>query len=406
MKSKLFLLALLVLLPAAFADSASYNTILKVATFSQSPTTVYAGDTVNLNVRVENTSSSFPAADVNATLLLDDSYFEPIHLTEELGTVYPGSVKNAVFRFKIKDGAYAGAYKFSVSLSYYNRNDFVSGQNYDVNILVAECYGLDIGNIKLDNYSPHLGETVGITADLSNNCSGEARNITVKLNPKTNSTLDPFVSLSDTVLEPGNIEQGKSKTINFLLKVSDKAAPKTYVFNIDANCLDCISAATQTFSFDVYGKPDLIISGMDFSIEYRTDDKRIMQGDTITLSVQLDNIGQETAKATKISLAPDRSIAGIIESYVGNIDADDSGSGLFTLTVSPSAEIGTHSVPVTITYRDELGKTQQMTQNVELYVHQKPAESPIGLLIAVIIILVLLYFIIKMVFRQLAMRKA
>ncbi|MFH1225090.1 MAG: hypothetical protein V1676_04770 [Candidatus Diapherotrites archaeon] len=406
MKRIVFLLVAFILLPSAFAAySSTYDTILKVGTFSQSPATVYAGDTVNLNVRVENTSGNSIATDVNATLMLSGAYFEPIHVTEQLGTIYAGALKNAVFRFKIKEKAYAGTYKFSVNLSYLNGTKRIE-QSYDVNLLVVECYGLDVGNVMLDSYSPHIGETLRITANLSNNCSGEARDVTVKLIPKTNSTLDPFISLSDTVLEPGNIPQGESKTINFLLRVSDKAAPKTYVFNIDANCLDCPSTATQAFSFDVYGKPDLIISGIDFSIEYRTDDKRIMLGDTLTLSVQLDNIGEETAKATKISLAPDQSIEGVLETYVGNIDEDDSGSGLFTLTVNPSAETGKHSVPVTITYRDELDNVQQVTRDFEIYVHQKPAESPIGLLILIIVILVLLYFIIKMVFRQLAMRKA
>ena len=42
---------------------------------------------------------------------------------------------------------------------------------------------------------------------------------------------------------------------------------------------------------------------------------------------------------------------------------------------------------------------------MEIYISPVPPESPIGYFVTAIIILVILYFIIKMVFRQLAIRK-
>ncbi|MBU0662867.1 MAG: hypothetical protein ABH854_03735 [Candidatus Diapherotrites archaeon] len=396
---------MLLLLIAGTAGAQSYNTLLKANTFSQNPATVYAGDTVNFNVQIESTSGNVPAKEVIATLSLNENYFESIHVEEGLGTIHPGSLKNAVFRFKVRENAYPGTYKFSVNLKYKNGNDAVE-HSYDADLLVTECYSLDVGDVKLDTYAPHLNEMFRIMAKVTNNCSGEARNVSVNLRPQTNSTLDPFISLSDTIVDLGDIGPYESKPVSYSLKASDKGAPKTYVFEIDANCLDCSSSAKQSFSFDLFGRPDLIISGIDFSIENRGDDKRIMQADTLTLSVQLDNIGKETAKATRVALSPDAGIEGILESYVGNIDDDDSGSGLFTLVVSPTAELGERNVPILITYRDELNEEQKIQTSIDLYIHPRPAESPIGLLILIVIILVLLYFIIKMVFRQLAMRKA
>jgi len=379
--------------------------LLNVASYSTSPANIYPGDTVALIANIASTSSGIPATGVGALISLNEAYFEPINLTEDLGTINAGESRNAVFRFKVKDDAYSGTYNFSVVINYKNMETSMQ-KSEDVNINIVECYSLDVGNIYLNNYSPHIGEVFSIRADVTNTCSGEARDVLLKLKPVTNTTLSPFIAVSDTVLKIGNIPPRTSKKATFNLRVSDKAEPQAYVFSIDANCLDCGETDTETFSFEVFGEPNLIISGIDFSIDLRTDSKTIFSGDSLSLSIQLDNIGKETAKAVSMKIATGESIIGIKEGYIGNIDEDDSGAVVFGLTVSPLAEAGEHEIQIAITYLDELGTEQTVVKTFSLYITQRPPESPIGLLILIIIILILLYFVIKMVFRQLAMRKA
>lgn len=400
---KALVLACFILL-SAFVSASDVH-LVKVTGHSNSPSKVYPGDIVALVATISSTSGRMPATDVNATLSVNESYFEPIHLFEQLGTISPGDSKSAVFRFRVREDAYAGLYNFAVKLNYLNDQTPLQ-KSEDVNMAVLECYSVDVGNLQLDNYSPHIGEVFNIKAELSNACSGEARDVVVELKPVTNATLGPFIAVSDTILQLGNISSGKSKEVRFALRASDKAEPKTYVFSIDANCLDCSKTDTENFSFEVRGKPNLIISGIDLSIESRTDDKKILPGDTFSLSIQLDNIGKETAKAVSVVISTDGSISGIKEGYAGNIDEDDSGAVIFTLTVSPLAETGEHKTGITVNYIDEMDAEQAMEKSFALYVNQRPPESPIGLLVLIIIILVLLYFIIKMAFRQLAMRRA
>jgi len=188
-----------------------------------------------------------------------------------------------------------------------------------------------------------------------------------------------------------------------LLKAADGSTPQTYVFNLKAGCDDC-SDSEKSVSLDLIGEPDLILSGIDFSVD--SGGKQILQGTTFSLSVQLDNIGEEQAKAVKITIDVDGGITGPKEAYIGSIDEDDSGAAIFDLAAAFDAEIGEHDTKILITYLDEFGQEQTISQDYSIHVNQRPPESPIGLLIVLVIILVVIYFILKLVFRQISLRKA
>ncbi|MEK7540047.1 MAG: hypothetical protein AAB558_02260 [Patescibacteria group bacterium] len=150
----------------------------------------------------------------------------------------------------------------------------------------------------------------------------------------------------------------------------------------------------------------MIISGTDLSVDARGDSKNIMQGDAFSFSVQVDNIGKEKAKAVKVLLDTTTDITGAKESFIGNIDPDDSSAAVFDLTVSPGAAVGANPVKIIVEYFDENDSNQATVHEFVFFVNQRPAESPVLLIVLLIILLGVLYFVLRFVFRQLSLRKA
>jgi hypothetical protein len=400
---KYVLLSLLVLLVFASANAASFGYyILKADSSSYRPSLVYAGNEVAVAVNFRNSSSSTKIQDVNI-VLLPGSGFEVVENTANIAEMLPNETETVVFRLRAKEGIAAGTYVFSLQMKYSNIGESVSDYS-TVSVAVSEIYRVSIDSLKVSNYYPHIGEEVVVTAGIKNTGSIEARNVATEFSLIGASDFGKFILLSETKEDLGTIPAGGVKNVEFRLKPSEKIGPEVYSFKVIANCVNCDKNAEEKFALQVYGKPELIVSGIDYSIKGK-DNKNLVQGETFSLSVQLDNLGKENAKKVEIEIVADESIIGPRKSYVGNIDADDSSAGLFDLVVSEGSAAGYHDVGIIITYIDELGQPQKMEEKYSFYVSKMPEPNPYIPYVFIIVILAMLYLIIKMVFRQLAIRK-
>ena len=157
------------------------------------------------------------------------------------------------------------------------------------------------------------------------------------------------------------------------------------------------------------GEPNLVFSNIEYSVDTPAGSStQIMPGSSLILSVQLDNIGEEKAKDVSVSLKFDDSITGSTKSFLGNINPDDSGAAIFNLTTSFTARSGEHNGLIIVSYIDELGAEREFTEDYSLFVNEAPPTSPIVyllILISLAVVLALVYFIVKFIFRQLALRK-
>lgn len=399
-----FILALFLalLVPAAFSAAVEYSYLLKVESTSQNPSKVYGGDTFTVKADLKNKATSYNAEDVNATIELPES-FEGIKTTAHVDTITPGQGISLVFEIKTKEDAPAADYTLPLYVTY-KREGTELTEKYSITVTISKLTKLDIQGIKLSESSPHIGDTLTITANVKNTGNSEARNVSVGLKKADASDFGNFIVLSDIKNQVGNISAGKSKEVSFIIMPGKKITPGTVTFQLDANCTDCTDADIEKISFEVLGRPNLIISGIDFSVEGKQD-KKILQGDAFSLSIQLDNIGEEKAKAVGVLLETDSEIVGVKKSYVGNIDDDDSGAAIFDLIAGENAKEGEHNIKMAIKYKDELGQEKSLTENYSVYLNKKPEPSIVIPMVLAIVILAILYFIIKMVFRQLALRK-
>ncbi|MFH1391256.1 MAG: hypothetical protein ABIH20_03020 [Candidatus Diapherotrites archaeon] len=404
MKKYLLALLLVLFVQPAFAGQLF---ILDVSSHTSIPSTIYAGDLVTVNVNVTNTSGVGQAADdIGVSLLLNENDFEIIDVDENIDSIKSKGSKTVSLRFRVKEDTLPGIYKIPVFLDYFSGSDELN-QVETIDLTVISCNTLNINEIDLSNFKPHINDSLVITATIKNNCSTAARDVEISLTPITNATIDPFIVAADS-LKIGDILSGEQEQAKFNLQITDKVDSQTYVFSIDANCDSC-TTTSNSFSFQVLGRPELVFSNIEYSVDdVLGNDSQIMQGSIFTLSVQLDNIGDEKAKAVNISVDFDEAIVGISKSFLGNIDPDDSGAAIFNLSAAFDAKAGETPGIITVNYIDELGVERSFTENYSLYINAVPPTSPIVwifILILIIVVLVLVYFIVKFVFRQLVLRK-
>src|SRR3989344_1459469 len=401
-REKLFVLVAIIFFAALTAAQTPYYSLQVNPNPFYSPSNPFPGDEVVYSVKIEGkAASSGDTQDVNAEIIFNENLFEPIKSKDSLGQIKQGESKQAVFNFRVKEETPAGFYKFPIRLTYNNKVGTVV-EIFDVNFLVKQCFSLDIGRFNLSPVQPYAGEKFNLNIDFINTCSGIIRSATAELKKSDSSSFDPFVLLSPNNVKIGDLSPGQSKTVAFSLMPISDAEPGVYNFNIDLNCYDC-TTKTSKISFEVLSRPAVIFSGIDLSIEGR-DGAYILPGDSFSVSVQLDNIGKEQAKAVKVYMLVDDGVTGVKEAFVGNIDKDDSGAAIFDLVVQPTASSGAHNAVIKVEYIDETGAKKEIAENYEIYVN--PGDifpliiSLIFLLILLAIVLGIAYFIVRMVLRQ------
>ncbi len=390
--------------------SAGQLDILAVTGASTTPAKVYPGDIVTLNFNVSNTSGVGQIAQgLRVRAELNENYFEAERVEERFESLGAKGMKTVSLRFRVKEGALPGNYRVPVILEYDSGSTRIV-QKEEVSFSLVACSQLRIEFISLSEAQPHIGSQLGITVTIRNSCTTAARNVGVELKSVSNSTIAPFIAPSGTTQKIGDILPAGSKDVTFSVMIGDKVDAKTYVFSVDANCDECSKSASSQFSFQVLGRPELVFSNIDYSVEVQGgNDKQIMQGSPFTLSVQLENIGLEKAKAVEAYIDFGSGIMGSTKSFLGNINPDDSGAAVFNLVASYDAKPGGHPGKITVRYVDELGAKQEFSQDYLLYVNPQPPTSPvvyIAMLVLVAVVLGILYFIIKFIFRQLAIMKA
>ena len=399
-----------VLMFSTFAFASQLD-ILIVSGASTNPVTIYPGDLVTVTFNVQNISGTGqPANEVVPSLILNSNDFTPVKVSEELGTIGSRSFKAVSLRFQVNPDVLPGIYNIPVSISYLNGSTPLV-HNGEITLDLSACKTLKIDTIMLSSQTPHIGESLEVVASVSNPCQNFARDVKVELKPVTNATIAPFIVPEGTVKKIGDINPGASRDVSFLLSLSDRVTAQAYVFLLDANCDGCKTNSTNQFSFLALGEPDLVFSNIEYSVEnvLGGSDKQIMQGSPFTLSIQLDNIGEEKAKGVEVSVDFGDGIEGSSKSFLGNIDPDDSGAAVFSLLAAYDAKPGDNPGTIAVSYTDELGERQVIEEDYSLFIHEQPPTSPVVYIILLAFILAVVgavYFVAKFIFRQLAIRKA
>lgn len=226
--------------------------------------------------------------------------------------------------------------------------------------------------------SVEIGEevTVGILLD---NCGSE-------LPEKVHFEITRF-SNNLIIKEPIIIDFDKpfgyvnSKRFNvYHIYVTNKATPGEYVFEYE------LSYRKNDFSIKKEGNFSITVTSQEsnLNIAYvKTEPILPKVGDEITLTIRLENFGRGDANSVKAKV--DIPFFGIKESFLGELEAGDDSSAVFTIVPDKSGII---DYDLIVTYTDDFGK-HEFTEPLELSIQENSRSN----ILTIIIILVLIALI-------------
>lgn len=104
------------------------------------------------------------------------------------------------------------------------------------------------------------------------------------------------------------------------------------------------------------------------------------KGETVELTLRLENFGDGTANAVKIYV--EHSFKGIKESFIGTLDSNEDGPAVFTFVPEKAGEF---EIPVKISYKDDFGDNEIQTK-INLTILRKKTNWLLILFLIVIIV--------------------
>lgn len=378
-----------------------YN-IVKLDSWYQAPEQIYPGDTVIVTATIKNVANITFASDLNISLTAPQEFI-PIATSSYLESLAPNTKYTLVFKLRAAPSIPQGKYVATLRIDYLRKGFTATATDY-LTLTVVPRYGIKLTNVEADKYELHVDNDFTLSASILNSSSTEVHDVWVELSLVGSTGLGNFIIFSDSRVEVGDMPIGGERQVSFKLKASDKLTPGVYTFQISASCQECHQTVAEKVSLLVRDSPKVIISGIDFSVEGKKE-KKVVQGDAFSFSVQLDNVGKEKAEQVQVLLETDPNIFGQKKAFVGNIDPDDSSAAIFDLLASSHAPPGEHTFRIYVFYYDAEGNQRKIVERYVLAVNERASpgiEVPLGM---GIVILFLIYMILKLIFRQLAMRK-
>jgi len=197
----------------------------------------------------------------------------------------------------------------------------------------------------------------------------EARNVVVRLKL-------PEGFSGDSVAYLGEIGRGESREASFHLKVGRNVTGNRTV-GVEMSC----DGYEWRYEIPIYVFP-LEPMRIDVSGVY-TIPNRLVEGETFTLNLAVENSGKEVAKGVKIKLELPRGLVGRDTYFVGTLASGDSATSTFVLKAEGH---GRFVVRAVVTYLDPTLKEHVEYENFTLYVFPSQNNVPIVALVLVILI--------------------
>jgi hypothetical protein len=301
---------------------------LAVSGVSSSPSKIHPNTDFSLTLTLENTGSQSAKA-TNAVLSLPDE------ITGEgsafLGTIANSASASTTFDLKALKRALPGTYPVSAQISYTDeqgREETIE-KTFNLFILKRGEITLSISGINTSPSKIYPNTDVTLALALENTGLQDAKSIRIEL------LLPEEFSGEDSAFL-GTIAEDGSKSATFDIKALKASAPGTYTAKALITYTDGTGrAATVEEPFNIF-----ILDRGDVILEFSgksTSPTKLMPGTDFTLSLQLENIGEQDAKSVRIELEVNGDLKGEFTSFVGEIEQDDVSTGVFDLSVAPTA---------------------------------------------------------------------
>lgn len=311
------------------------------------------------------------------------SPFEPIKNTYFISQIDASDRYTSIFRFNVED-VEPGVYTIPIDIHYSDSYRMIKSylKRY-IYLQVSSTPRLEL--VEMNAVKPaYVGSDFEIRFVVNNTGTLPAAEAVVTVTMENNSAMSWIPSQMTT----GYIPQKSLYNISLRGVVSSNTVPGAYggTLNISYGGTEILNK----FVLDIYGKPDIRIAGV-------STDKDPVPGAKISLSIQLENIGTGDAESVNVEIS-DNNLRGTLESYIGTIEIDDTGSAIFDIIFSNTGSI---NVPLSIRYQGEDGKQFSITANASLYIYSSGADYTFLIIFVIVIALVYYFFF----FRKKKIRK-
>lgn len=206
------------------AEAATPRVMVSDYTIKESKVT--AGQKFTLIVTLKNTSAKNNVKNVKLSITSENGDLLP---AQGAGTAYveqidADSETNLTFKMKARDGLEEKAYKLTLKTEYENTNGYEYNVEDSIFIPVSLDQRLSITDIFIAEDSVQIGDVVEISAIVNNLGAGQLYNVAAEVKGD---------NVQETATYVGNIESGKSGTVDILTKadiVTEGAHKKNSIF--------------------------------------------------------------------------------------------------------------------------------------------------------------------------------
>ncbi len=200
--------------------------------------------------------------------------------------------------------------------------------------IVLDSYQFSDGN----NNQPEYGETIQMNITLKNVGQATSQGIVANI-----STTDTYVTLANVPVSFGTIEGGQSVTMSgvFPVQIANNV-PDNHLAMFSLSIADNASQSwASNFSMNILA-PKLKLEFTSINDASGNNNGRLDPGETVTFTVTATNEGHASANLTTCSVSTDCSDITLNDNNinVGNIAALSTSSIQFSVTISPTAAIG------------------------------------------------------------------
>lgn len=260
-----------------------------------------------------------------------------------------------------------GQYLVPLKLEYSNPEGEQVEKTLSFGVEIAGEADITLGGKNTSPSRVYPDQEFTLSLTLENSGTGKAQNVGVGLEHPEGISGESSAYL-------GTLARDSKAKATFNLKSSKSAEPGRYNTHLlvsyrEENLVEREVELPLEIFISERGDIDMEIAGLD------TSPNLLRPGESFTLSLQVQNVGKQDAKAVKVEILPERSIHGEKTSYLGNLDSDDTSTAIFDLEVEPRAERGAVSVPLNIIYRDERGKEWKASKQISLAISPPEGTS-------------------------------
>jgi len=351
----------------------------QVVTLTTSGTTVPAslepGEKGNLILSITNVGTT-PARDMKLAIRPHVS-ITPDQFVYNLQTLGAGSSVQIAVPISVATNAPEGTTALFFAIDY-KESDTGGTRTLEnsVSISITKRALIEIKNVTYNKEIISRGDTILMTVTFENVGRGRFKDLTLSLN---NANL-PFVpAATDTESYVGNVEPGQQKLVNFNIIINRDADTKAYSVPVVFSFFDESGNSKTESKFvglKISGRPEFVV----------TVDKteNLFAGATGTVTFSIANRGTAAAQflttyfntsEMSVSYAP-------TESYVGNLDPDDTSTVTFDISFA-GKPAGTYELPLVLAYKDPYNQEFSETKNIELKVTNMPIEIPLTVQVAI-----------------------